>query len=173
MQSGRDPRTNEPVYVAYDAQFGKDAAAAAGSARGRGSKGARKASTERAAAGAARGDLAKGFARAAGAGGAGGSSVLGRRAREDSEDVVEIDTDEAGGGRGGCGAHGDRRLEWDQVGQKALPAGGSTFSRGRPASVHALGGDDGEGARNPRICAACVLEALHTTPERLFHRRPG
>lgn len=170
MQAGRDPRTDEPVYLSYTTQFGpavqppaEAEPAPAPAARG---KGAAKEPTKRggaqAAAAAQRGATDGEPAGAAGAGkgakkrgrgkkaaaeaeGEGAADALGSRERRLLGDI-DMDDEFRVRDRGG-GAGGDRRMEWAQVGQPALPAGRSTFSRTRPAAANSIHVYDGmEGA---------------------------
>eukprot|EP00892_Ulva_mutabilis_P009168 jgi/Ulvmu1/6623/UM003_0261.1 len=145
LEDGRDPRTREPVYVHYSKQFEE----AAGDGAGRGRKAGRKRGSRAAAddgytaaaaaGGSKRGD--KAWAPAAKRGGVQDSAQgapgdgLGPHERRMLGDMdVDRTRNNVGGGDGG-----GRRREWDQVGQPALPAGRSTFTRKRPTAVHASG----------------------------------
>lgn len=158
MQGGRDPRTNEPVYVDYLKQFGEPPAGRGGDSGA--VKGARHAGAPAVADGGAvaaaadeRGSRKRGRdagtaagavlrpgaeSRAAGPLAGGKRSALGARERRLLGDVGGQErASMTAGGSGG------RRIDWAGVGRPPLPAGRSTFTRANSTSIHARGDDEG------------------------------
>lgn len=166
VQGGRDPRTGEPVYIGYSRQFGEPPAAVDAAVAPAGSTAAVKPANQSAGAagdanaadglGVAGGGKKRGRPKKAAAASEGAAPRKARGRAADAEDWgpalgkrerrllggdIDDFADRGGGGGSGCGS--GRRMEWAEVGQRALPAGQSTFARTRPTAVHAIGGAQG------------------------------